>query len=337
MTNRKTLLAWALAPALALAPSARAAEPAATAAPARVRAAAAGAPAGGRFAPATVAAARRATVSTRLAASVAAVHVQEGQRVRAGQLLVSLSGDDVRGGLAAAEAAHDAAALHERRIETLLAAHPPTPAELDLARAQRAQADAAVASARTSLGYTELRAPFDGTVQARRVDPGDLVGPGQPVVELQGDALELQASLAEEEAAGLAVGQPVRFEADGVRGTAEITALTPGGDPLSHRRGLRARVRDFEGPLRAGAFARLALPGTAPSRGAVWVPRGALVERGDLTGVFVAVNGRAQLRWLSLGEPVGDAVPVRAGLRPGEVVIDAPGALRDGQAVEVAP
>jgi hypothetical protein len=94
-------------------------------------------------------------------------------------------------------------------------------------------------------------------------------------------------------------------------------------------------VTEVEGELRSGAFARLALPGA--SGGGVWVPRSALVSRGDLDGVFVAREGRAELRWVSLGERVGDRVRVRAGLRSDEVVVDAPGALRDGAAVEVAP
>ena len=46
-------------------------------------------------------------------------------------------------------------------------------------------------------------------------------------------------------------------------------------------------------------------------------------------------GGRAELRWVSLGEAIGDAVPIRAGVRLGEVVVDAPGTLRDGQAVAV--
>jgi multidrug efflux pump subunit AcrA (membrane-fusion protein) len=173
-------------------------------------------------------------------------------------------------------------------------------------------------------------------VQARRVEPGDLVGPGQPILELEGDALELVASLAAAEADGLAVGSVLRFEAGRARGEAVVTALAPGGDPLSHRRALRAQVRTVEGELRSGAFARLRVPAKVAS-GETWIPRTALVERGDLTGVFVAREGRAELRWISVGEAAGEAVAVRAGLRPDDVVIDAPGPLRDGQPVEVQP
>jgi hypothetical protein len=68
----------------------------------------------------------------------------------------------------------------------------------------------------------------------------------------------------------------------------------------------------------------------------VQVPRSALVQRGDLTGVFIVEGDRVELRWLSLGAAEGELIPVRAGLRAGELVVDAPGNLRDGQLVEVA-
>jgi RND family efflux transporter MFP subunit len=333
------LAAIALALALATAPlQGASATPAPAAQPARVRIVRPGAPDGTALVPASVVAARRATLSTRVAASVREVHVREGQRVAAGQLLVSLSDADVRASLAAAETALAAASVHERRIRDLAAQRAATPSELDMAQAQRAHAEAAVAGARATLGYTELRAPFAATVQARRIEPGDLVGPGQPLLELEGDALEVVATLSESEARGLAVGATLPFQAGAARGEAIVTSITPGGDPLTRRRAVRARVGRVDGELRTGAFARLALPASgAPSGGTVWIPRTALVARGDLTGVFVAADGRAELRWISLGEGAGDHVAVRAGLAPGDAVVDSPGALRDGAAVEVLP
>jgi RND family efflux transporter MFP subunit len=313
----------------------------AAAPPTRVHVLAVGTGAAAGQVAATVVSVQRATLATRVAAVVKSVHAAEGDLVRQGQLLVSLGDDDVRGALAAAEAAQGAAAAHERRLRELLAVRAATPSELEQAVAQRAQAEAAVAGARATLGYTQLKAPFAGRIQARRVEPGDLVGPGQPVIELQGDALELTASLTEAEGQGVSVGTALRFAGDGVTGEAVVTSLASGGDPLSHRRGVRARVRTVEGPLRSGAFVRLALPvaprATAAAGQDVLVPRGALVERGDLSGVFVARAGRVELRLLALGEPAGGLVAVRAGLTAGELIVDAPGALRDGQAIEVVP
>ncbi len=313
-----------------------AAVPAASAAPAKVKLVdvAPGEAAG--WAAASLASAQHATLSTRLSATVRAVAVEEGARVKRGELLIRLSDDEVRAQLAAAQTALSSAAAHERRIRELATQRAATPSELEQAEAQRAQAQAAVAGARASLAYTELRAPFSGTVQAKRVNAGDLVGPGQPLLDVQGAGLEVQASLSEAEATGLRLGQRLRFQAGDRRGVAEISALTPGGDPLSHRRFLRARVVQGAEGLRSGTFARVELLGAPAAPRQAWVPRSAVVERGDLTGVFVADQGHALLRWISLGEPAGDRFPVRAGLRPGELVIDAPGALRDGEAVEVS-
>ena len=306
-------------------------------APARVRVVVAGPATAPRLVPATLAAARRATISTRLSASVSAVAAEEGARVTAGAVLVRLADADVRAQLAATRTSLANALSQERRMERLAAERAATQAEVEQAQAQRAQAQAAVSAAEAGVAQMEIRAPFSGIVQARRVNVGDFVGPGQPLIEIEGDDLELVASLSEAEIASIALGQKLRFDVGDRQGVAEVTALAPGGDPLSHRRALRARVRSERAGLSSGSFARLSLPGTPPRPG-VWVPRSALVERGDLTGVFVASDGRAELRWLALGEITGDRVPVRAGLAPGEQVIDAPGgALRDGDPIEVMP
>jgi membrane fusion protein (multidrug efflux system) len=289
-----------------------------------------------RHVAATVVPAERATISTRLSARVMRVHVREGDRVRAGAPLVSLAAEELRGQLAAARAALEAARAHERRVRALLGERAATPAELEQAEAQRALSEAAVASAAASLGYAELRAPFAGVVQARRVQDGDFVAPGQPLLELDGArGLELQATLSGDEVRSVRPGARVRFEASGLVGTAEVIALAPGGDPLSHRVSLRARVVEGAADLRSGAFARVELPRDA-ARATILVPRTAIVERGDLTGVFVVEDGRARLRWLAVGEPAGELLAVRAGLRAGEHVVDRPGGLADGARVEVS-
>lgn len=285
----------------------------------------------------TLGATQRATLATRLAASVKKVHVTEGQHVAAGALLVSLSDEDLQGGLKAAEAAVEAASTQHKRIENLAKQNAAIQAEMDQAKVQLAQANAALAGVKANLGYTQIRSPFTGIVQARRVNDGDFVGPGMPLVEVEGQgAMEFTGSLSEAEAKGLKIGQSLPFEVEGKNGTAQITGLSTGGDPVSHRASIRARVaKGFEG-LRSGAFGRLKLPGSASMVSAEsFIPKSALVQRGELNGVFVAKEGKAELRWLSLGEAQGDRIPVRAGLAKGEAVIDQPGELKDGQPIEV--
>ena len=307
-----------------------------TPAPARVRLVSAQSGAVPRTVAAAVAAGKHATIATRVAATVSRVYVEEGDHVAQGQLLVDLADNDLQAQRSAALAAQSSAVAHQRRITTLLEQRAATTAELEQAQTMRAQADAAVKGAEAQLAYTRIRAPFAATVQARRVSAGELVGPGAPLYELDGAGFELQASLSEEESRGLKHGGRLAFELDGARGEAEITALVSGGDPVSHRSGLRARVVKGPPGLRTGAFARLVLP-SVNETAALWVPNSSLVTRGDLTGVFVSESGIASLRWLSLAETQGDRVRVRAGLQDGEQFVADPKGLRDGQRLEVQP
>ena len=294
----------------------------------------------------TLAASQRATLATRMAATVKRVHVTEGQHVAAGVLLVSLADEDLQSGRKAAETNLAAAQTQVRRIERLAAQDASTPAELDLAHVQLAQAQAGLASVQANLGYTQLRAPFAGVVQTRRVNDGDFVTPGMPLLELEGQgAMEFTGSVSAAEAKGLKLGQTLAFESEGQTGTARITGLATGGDPISQRGSLRARVvKGLEG-LRSGGFGRLKVPSAPGGPGLsssvaagqdLTVPASALVRRGELNGVFLAKDGFAQLRWLSLGAPQGDRVAVRAGLAPSDLIIDGPAGLQDGQPIEVA-
>jgi RND family efflux transporter MFP subunit len=286
--------------------------------------------------PATVEVVEHATVSSRVPARVKRVHVKEGELVHEGAVLLSLADDDIRSQLAGARASLSSVEAQVRRLTALSGAGAATQSELEAAVAQRAQAQAAVGGLEEALHYTDLRAPFTGRVQSKQASQGDLVMPGVPLLELEGQGLEVVAALSSEELVRVSVGQSLAFEASGSHGRAEVTSIAPSADPVAHRVKVRARVLEGATVLRAGSFARLDLPAPAGAEGEVWVPASALVQRGDLRGVFVAGAGEAELRWLLLGDALDGALPVRAGLRAEEQLIDAPGSLRDGQPIEVA-
>ena len=293
-----------------------------------------GSPDGGAWVAATLQSTRTAMIATRMAAQVRRVLAQEGQRVAAGTLLIALGDEDLQGQLKAAETGLATIQAHHRRIQALQAQKASTLSELEQVQAQVAQAQAGVDALKANIAYTQIRAPFSGVVQSRKVNEGDFVGPGMPLLELVGDGeQELVGTVSELEAKGLKTGAKVKFESEGIQGEAQITGLAPGGDPYSHKGTLRAKVLTPKG-LRQGSFARILVAGLAPEGQSV--PRSALVQRGELTGVFIAKEGRAELRWISLGEGVGSYLPVRAGLKAGEKVIDQPGALQDGQPIELA-
>jgi RND family efflux transporter MFP subunit len=196
-------------------------------------------------------------------------------------------------------------------------------------------ARAQLTAARDNLSYTALRAPFAGRVSSRRVNLGDVVSPGLPLIEVEGEGgLELRATVESGLAATLRPGSRVRALVDGQPGplTATVTAIAPSGDPTTHRFEVKADLPGTSG-LRAGLFARLLVPGVAADPRIV-VPAGALFERGGLTGLFVVADGKARLRWVAPGARDGDTVEVRAGIEPGERVALDPAGLADGAPVK---
>ena len=196
-----------------------------------------------------------------------------------------------------------------------------------------AAARAGLASARETLGYTVVRAPFAGVVVARPVHVGDVVSPGAALIEAEGDGgLELEATLEKGLAAAMRPGLEVTAHVDGQPGpvSAVIRSLSPAADPATHRFLVKADLPPSPG-LRSGLFARLLLP-AAESRDAppLAVPASAVFARGGLTGVFVVKDGTARLRWVAVGRTSAGLTEIRAGLDAGERVATDPAGLQDG-------
>jgi RND family efflux transporter MFP subunit len=171
-------------------------------------------------------------------------------------------------------------------------------------------------------------------VASRRVNLGDVVNPGTPLIEIEGEGgLELRATVESGMAAALRPGSKVKAMVDGQSAplAATVTAVAPSGDATTHRFEIKADLPGAPG-LRAGLFARLLVPGAAADP-RLTVPAAALFERGGLTGLFVVSDGKARLRWVAAGAREGDAVEVRAGVEPGERVVLSPAGLVDGSPV----
>lgn len=299
-------------------------------------------PPGGGSAAGTVSARQRATLAARLSATVRELPFEEGETVRAGQVVVRLADDATRSALVAAEADARSAASDRARFARLLERQAATPREAEATEARAAATAAAVAAARDALAYTALRAPFDGRLARRWVRQGDVVAPGQALVEVEGTAgFELRASIDASGAAALSTGDTLQAEVDGIGDPLAVTvrAVSRAGDPGTHRFEV---VADFDAPpgaLRSGAYARLLLPGGGQPAGhaAPTIPAAAVLERGGLTGVFVADQGVARLRWIAPGRRQGDQLAVRAGLEAGERIILEPAGLVDGTPIAEKP
>ncbi len=297
--------------------------------------------------PGTVRARNRAALAARLGASVVALPYRAGETVGAGAVVARLDDTLPRAALAAAQSAQETAQADLARLESLVARQAATPRERDEARARAAVTRSALAAASESLSFAVVRAPFAGTLARRQVDVGDVVSPGQPLVEIEAaGGLELVATLPAAVAARLRPGALIEASVDGQAQPLPVTvrAVSQAGDPTTHRFEVRADLPLADG-LRSGLFARLRVPGAASraalgegsdvSRSAsVSVPARATFARGGLMGVFVVLDGRARLRFVALGEAHGEQVEVRAGLEPGERVVLDPADLGDGARVE---
>ncbi len=280
---------------------------------------------------------------------VTALHVDVGQQVRKGELLLELDHRSLDSDLAQATAAlrqADAGAELARskytRGQSLVDGHYISAMALDELRAARTQAEAQLGTARAvrdaaalRRSYAELRAPDAGTISRRLVQPGQVVGAGSELLRLirQG-RLEWRAELPEAQLAQVQPGQAVLLEGSGVHG--RVRAVTPGVDSTT-RTGTAYVDLPAPGPVQPGTYVqgRIAIG----QGSALVIPVAAVVRRDGHTYAFrVGREQRAQQVRIDTGSTQGALIEVRSGLKVGDAVVSAgAGFLADGDRVRVVP
>jgi RND family efflux transporter MFP subunit len=316
----------------------------------------------------TVHAKETAMISAQIPGTIRQVLVQAGDRVRAGQLLIALDDSAMRSDLNRATAAQMAVEKQQMaaqagatlaagtlaRYQELKNEKSVSPQEFDevqqrseaaslqlqALQAQSSEAKAAVAGARTQLGYMRLRAPFAGIVTARSADPGTLATPGTPLLQIDRDGpLQLYTPVDESLIGSVRLGMKLPVSMDGMGAadtTATVAQIVPAADPSS-----RSFLVKLDLPaskqLRAGMYAAASFPGAV--RSVILAPESAVVMRGSLACVYALdPQGVAQLRYVTLGNRHGDEVEVLSGVAAGETLVNHPGD-RDlaGNRIEVQP
>jgi membrane fusion protein, multidrug efflux system len=204
------------------------------------------------------------------------------------------------------------------------------------ARQRIEQARAELDSATIALGDTRIAAPATGVVVERRVEPGNLAVPGQTLLTLDDPRhYRLEAEVGESAIGRVHPGQSAPVVVDAIGRTLEgrVAEMIPTADPASRSMTVKLDLPPVAG-LRSGMFGRARF--VAGERNALLVPAGALVERGQLTGVYVVdAQSVARLRLVTAGQRRGDRVEILSGLNPGEgVVIEGVDRVTDGGRVE---
>jgi RND family efflux transporter MFP subunit len=278
----------------------------------------------------------QAVVEARLNGRIIAMPVTLGQSVASGEVLVELASQETVARLDQANAALRQAQTDFDRFSRLLAQAAVTRSEFDAVENRFLAAQAAVAEARSHAAEAIITAPFAGVVARKLADMGDLAMPGKPLLELEGKAghrfvAEVPSTLADMIQPGDKLEVRLEPVSQPIAGT--VAEVSPAADPASRTVQVKVDLPDSAG-LRAGQFGRVGLPVGESSL--VIVSASALVKRGQLDLVFVAAEGRAQLRIVRIGRATAQGMEALAGLKPGElVVVEGAAQLREGQPLEV--
>ncbi len=242
--------------------------------------------------------------------------------------------------VAAAHAAQREAAATYARMEAVYAKGFVSTAQRDAARARRDATQAAFVAARAqrdqvgqALDYTVLRAPFAGIVTRRLVQVGEAVQAGppspQPLIELQSlDQLRVSVEVPQAAAEAIRRFHAAQVLGDGThRITASDVSVFPYADPHTHTFNVRVTLPAGTAGLYPGMTVKVAFVGDAVSR--LLLPASALVQRGELIGVYVLDGSSVSLRQVRAGHRLGDDVEVLAGLAKGErIAVDPAAAAR---------
>jgi len=216
-------------------------------------------------------------------------------------------------------------------------------AALDMACARRTQLDAKMAqseqevrAARIQRGYSEIIAPFSGTIITKSIEPGTLAAPGAPllIIEREG-AYRLEAFVEESRLSLARVGKAVSVILDGIDRAfpARVAEVVPSVDVAARTGTVKIDLPSLP-ELRSGLFGR-ALFDTG-GRKVLTVPSAAVMERGQLQSVYVAENNIAHTRLVTVGTSVKDRVEVLSGLNQGDrVIVPIPTGLADGAPIGV--
>jgi RND family efflux transporter MFP subunit len=296
-----------------------------------------------------------ANISTRMMGYVDKIYVDVGDKVTDGQLLLSINNADVsaklaqvNAGITEAEAAFRNAKRDFERFTTLFKEKSASQKELDDITANYEMANARVSAAKemknevnAQLSYANIRAPFSGVVTNKFLKAGDMANPGMPLLEVEAPGkFQIMAMVPESEILGIRNDTEVTVlvkaldkVVKGIVTEVSTSAKNTGGQYM-----VKVVLEKIDAKVLSGMFATVQFPvARKNATGAVLIPLDAVVEKGQLSGVYtVSESNTALLRWLRLGRTVGDEVEVLSGLSSDEsYIIKAEGKLYNGARITI--
>jgi len=294
--------------------------------------------------------ARRADLRAEVAAVVLQVAKDNGERVRAGDLIIRLDPTSIRDGLTSAEEALRAAQQSFEQTERVLARQrtlnqqgmismqglEDAEVRRNAAQSELAAAKARAVTARQQVSRTEVRAPFDGVVSERKISVGDTVQVGRELIKVIDPAsMRFEGQVSADRLGELKLGQPVAFRINGF-GDAEfkgkLARIDAAANATTRQVELIAEFNDrAKAPQVAGLYAEGRVEST--DRKALVLAEGSVQRQGDSAYVWKVAGNQLKKVNVTLGErdERRGEIAIVAGLALGDEVLRAPsGTLTDG-------
>lgn len=299
---------------------------------------------------------KTANISTRVMGYITRIHVKVGDRVGKGQLLATISSNDIMAKkaqtvamISEAEANLKNAQKDYERFTNLYDQHSASAKELDNVTLQYSSAKSKLEAAQqmrnevnAMLAYTTLTAPFAGVVTQKMAEEGSIANPGMPLLTLeQSSDLEISAMIAETDISKVKRGDAatIDIKSSGRTFNGTITEIIPSSQFTGGQYLVKVSIPQNEKKnLYSGMYANILIKkdtATTTESKAVLVPLSSLVQNDQLTGVYtISSQNTALLRWVRTGKAYGDKVEILSGLgRNEKYIVSAASKLYNGAPV----
>jgi membrane fusion protein (multidrug efflux system) len=288
------------------------------------------------------------TVSADLPGTVARINFDSGKAVSEGDILVELDTRQERAQLASLEAQRDLAKINFSRTQELVNAGVISRQDFDQATSQQKATEANVAEVKATIARKTIRAPFSGILGIRKVNLGQYLPAGSPIVSNQSlNPIYVNIGVPQQAAAQVHVGGKLRVTTEDLAGkvfTGSVTAIDSEVDQTTRNIQVQATLSNPEGKLRPGMFVQVELP-VGANRPVIALPASAINYAPYGDSVFVITDLKdpkgqtyrgVKQQFVKVEGSRGDQVAVISGLNPGdEVVTSGVFKLRNGAAVQV--
>ncbi|MBU0734800.1 MAG: efflux RND transporter periplasmic adaptor subunit [Proteobacteria bacterium] len=230
------------------------------------------------------------------------------------------------------------ARMESAKQQLVLALEGPRIEDIKGAQAALAQAEAALALAEDRLRKSILRSPCNGIIAFREVEKGEVIPPGTTITEvIELERLNIKISLSEKDIHILKDHRNFLFTVDAIPGEefpCRVFFLSPTADPVTRAFPLELIVEKPDPRMADGMTARVKFP-VVGGKKAIKVPSAWLSEEDGKIGLFVAKEGKAFFKKVTLGAYYDNRVEILSGLGDKDLVITNPAGLKSGDTVEI--